>query len=119
MSRRVSSSASFTRLSSSFDMAGPIPAPTAEIAKRSCLRTTTVIPGSPHRAALRADRWQRPGMTTVVTTCKTIENQQYSRLRPPLGGFIFFGNRFGAEAFLSVWMQMARVKQEQDLFESE
>ncbi|MEA2889099.1 MAG: hypothetical protein QOD11_3459, partial [Bradyrhizobium sp.] len=38
---------------------------------------------------------------------------------PFLGGFVFFGNRFGAKAFLPVWMQMARAKQEQDLFESE
>ena len=58
-------------------------------------------------------------MTAVIATCKLVENKQYSRRGPLLGGFVFFGNRFGVKAFLPVWMQMARLKQEQDLFESE
>ena len=48
-----------------------------------------------------------------------MENQTLFAPRPPLGGFIFFGNRFASKAFFPVWMQMARLKQEQDLFESE
>jgi PAS domain S-box-containing protein len=43
-----------------------------------------------------------------------------SAARPLVGGFIFFGNRFTVQAFLSGFgCQMAKAKQEQDLFESE
>jgi hypothetical protein len=40
----------------------------------------------------------------ATTACKLVENKQYSQDAPFVGGFIFFGNGFGAKAFLPVWM---------------
>jgi PAS domain S-box-containing protein len=62
---------------------------------------------------------KRSGPAAAQDTCKGVENQTLFARRPLLGGFIFFGNHFGVKAFLPVWMQMARPRQEQDLFESE
>src|SRR3978361_761473 len=59
------------------------------------------------------------GTRAERNACKPAENQQYTLCGPLLGGFVFFGNRLGVRTFPPVRMQMARLRPEQDLFESE
>src|SRR4051794_11780491 len=118
MSSRVSSSASLTRLSRSFDIATPH----FRANRRNC---KGFRPAPSFRARSLSEKIdfvnsaQRFRPRRSQRACKPAQNQQYTRCGPLLGGFVFFGNRFASKAFVPVWMQMARVKQEQDLFETE